>query len=89
MRRKTRPDLIWPSWRYGPDGESAIFNSASEVPFGWSRRPDFIQLDQVSSVDLNRDELVKALEEKGIEINPIWGKAHLKRILDGDISPTR
>jgi hypothetical protein len=25
----------WPSWRYGPNGEAQVFESASDVPKGW------------------------------------------------------
>lgn len=25
----------WPSWRYGPNGQSAIFHKAEDVPVGW------------------------------------------------------
>jgi hypothetical protein len=29
----------WPSWRYGPDGEAKIFQSAADVPEGWEDTP--------------------------------------------------
>jgi hypothetical protein len=29
----------WPSWRYGPNGESAIFQGDDEVPAGWLDHP--------------------------------------------------
>lgn len=29
----------WPSWRYGPKGESAIFEKAEDVPKGWQDHP--------------------------------------------------
>lgn len=29
----------WPAARYGPDGQSGIFNSAEEVPAGWRDHP--------------------------------------------------
>lgn len=29
----------WPSWRYGPEGQSAIFDSKEEVPTGWKDHP--------------------------------------------------
>lgn len=31
--------IPWPSCRYGPNGESAIFNSEDEVPKGWLDHP--------------------------------------------------
>lgn len=29
----------WPAWRYGPDGQKAIFESPEEVPEGWGDVP--------------------------------------------------
>lgn len=29
----------WPSWRYGPNGQSAVFNGPDEVPEGWGEIP--------------------------------------------------
>jgi hypothetical protein len=29
----------WPSWRYGPKGESAVFESEADVPAGWHDHP--------------------------------------------------
>lgn len=31
--------IPWPSCRYGPNGQSAIFNSEDEVPAGWVDHP--------------------------------------------------
>lgn len=30
----------WPSFRYGPDGESAVFVRPEDVPEGWADTPD-------------------------------------------------
>lgn len=27
--------VYWPSWRYGPGGQSAVFEKAEDVPVGW------------------------------------------------------
>jgi hypothetical protein len=32
----------WPSYRYGPNGESRVFLCAEDVPEGWSDTPDFV-----------------------------------------------
>lgn len=32
-------DQNWPAWRYGPNGESLIFQSEDEVPAGWEDHP--------------------------------------------------
>lgn len=29
----------WPAWYYGPEGQSSIFETASEVPEGWQDSP--------------------------------------------------
>jgi hypothetical protein len=32
----------WPSFRYGPNGESKVFQSAEDVPEGWQDSPNFV-----------------------------------------------
>ncbi len=32
----------WPSFRYGPNGESRVFQRAEDVPEGWSDTPNFV-----------------------------------------------
>lgn len=42
MLEETQPPYVyvaWPAWRYGPNGEAEIFNSAEEVPKGWGETP--------------------------------------------------
>ncbi len=31
--------MIFPSWRYGPDGSSRVCTSREDVPAGWSDHP--------------------------------------------------
>lgn len=78
----------WPSWRYGPNGESGIFQSPSDVPFGWTSKPGqvFSPLDAKPALD--RDKLISDLLAKGIEPHPAWGIGHMKKVLD-DGSSTR
>jgi hypothetical protein len=33
----------WPAWRYGPDGQSAVFNAEDEVPAGWASHPGLVK----------------------------------------------
>ena len=33
------PVVYWPSWRYGPGGQAAIFECAEDVPKGWEDHP--------------------------------------------------
>jgi hypothetical protein len=35
----TYQHVEWPSWRYGPNGEARIFESADDVPAGWTDSP--------------------------------------------------
>lgn len=94
MARRNKPDKgpVFPAWFYGPnEGECDVFNSPEDVPEGWGRKPgvpETIIVVQTTEI-LNRDELVAELKARGIDINPIWGDAHLKRIVDGDVSSTR
>lgn len=32
--------VLWPSWRYGPNGEAEIFETEDQVPAGWADHPD-------------------------------------------------
>jgi hypothetical protein len=32
-------DNQWPAWRYGPDGQSGVFESEADVPKGWEDHP--------------------------------------------------
>lgn len=36
----------WPGWFYGPNGQSAIFKSAAEVPKGWEDAPQKVRAAQ-------------------------------------------
>lgn len=36
IQGKTYTYQAWPSWAYGPNGESAIFESEAEIPKGWT-----------------------------------------------------
>lgn len=33
----------FPSWRYGPDGQAAVFDSAEDVPAGWCEHPSEVK----------------------------------------------
>lgn len=91
MRRREPVDRSWPGWRYGPDGEAAIFQCEADVPLGWTRKPGeqpepFTPKPAPEVLDVG--ELVLQLEQAGVEINPTWGVAHMKKVID-DLSSTR
>jgi hypothetical protein len=33
------PKKFWPAWRYGPAGESQVFDRPEDVPAGWEDHP--------------------------------------------------
>lgn len=35
--------MTFPSWRYGPDGEAAIFDDEDDVPAGWVDHPSKVK----------------------------------------------
>jgi hypothetical protein len=77
----------WPDLRYSPTGEAKLFQSAKDVPFGWTLKPPTNSMPRTTQV-LDRDELIAELTKKEIAIKPTWGTAHMKKVLDGDCSPT-
>jgi hypothetical protein len=40
MEKQPYAHQPWPSWRYGPDGASAVFETEQDVPAGWADHPD-------------------------------------------------
>jgi len=77
----------WPDIRYSPTGEIKLFYSAKEVPFDWSIKPPGTHFGKPAEA-LDKAALMAALTEKGIEINPTWGSAHMKKVLN-DCSTSR
>ena len=77
----------WPAWRFGPDGQSAIFNEESEVPYGWMKSPGEVFVPPPLPPVLNQEELEAALRAKGIEPLGHWGLAYMKELVDGISSP--
>ena len=81
MRR--RPEInskSWPSWRYGPNGEAAIFQTEAEVPHGWTRKPGEIY-EAPQPIGHDRDQLIADLEAKGVEVLGHWSNSYMKELL--------
>lgn len=81
MRRTSRLRPEWPAWRYGPDGESQMFNGPEEVPDGWTKtQPTLFEpiepLPQICEVSAS-----KKLEDLGVVVDPTWGNAKLQEML--------
>lgn len=70
----------FPSWRYGPDGESGVFNSADDVPKGWKDHPK-AQKPEETERRPSRAEFQKQLKTQGIPFDPTMSAAQLERLL--------
>lgn len=81
MLRQRRTKVEWPAWRYGPDGESEVFDSAEDVPAGWGATPSLAYVPREASPEICKESTIKALEDFGVVINPTWGTAHLRKML--------
>lgn len=82
MAKRNQPQKdFWPSWRYGPFGESAIFQRASDVPEGWARRPQDAFIP-TAPVHLDRNQLADQLRDKGITPLGHWSASYMKELLD-------
>ncbi len=73
---------MWPDLRYGPNGECKLFYAPEDVPHGWRQRPDQPYVVEHAPIALTKEELIEQLQNKGVEIDPRWGLAHLKKVLD-------
>jgi hypothetical protein len=90
--------MSWPSFRYGPNGESAVFKSASEVPAGWAEHPSGpfgapvvqrtvldVPVEAAADIPLTRAQIASALNERGIKFSKNTPTQHMyKKLLDSD-----
>lgn len=72
----------WPSWRYGPSGEAAIFQTEEEVPFGWTAKAGQVFVPPTPAVVLDREDIANQLLAKNITPHPTWSVAYMKEVLD-------
>lgn len=80
LARKQKPPS-WPSWRYGPKGQGEVFQSEKDVPFGWTKKPGQVYVPPPEPEALDRDQLIKDLETKGIEVLGWWSSSYMKGLL--------
>lgn len=76
----------WPSWRYGPNGQSGIFHSEEEVPEGWKDHPkdvgkDAVLIDPADSAPVNSDVAARILADTYSQAQLI---SHLKEMQESD-----
>jgi hypothetical protein len=58
----------WPAWRYGPNGEAAIFLRPEDVPEGWkdTQTAHFEPPPAPTPAPMERWEVVAALKGRGV-----------------------
>ena len=72
--------MYWPSWRFGPNGQRQIFQSADEVPLGWFETPAEAEEHDVNSSSapvmdveqwegLSKDDLFALLRNAGQKVH--------------------
>ncbi len=70
--------MIFPSWRYGPNGAAQIFESEEDVPEGWHDHPSHVPQEEVSELQ----QLRAAYREKfGKNPGPKWDEDTLREKL--------
>lgn len=65
--------VVWPSWRYGPKDQAAVFEREEDVPMGWEDHPSKVKdLDmdveqpQATPLSMTREQIVAGLKERNI-----------------------
>lgn len=82
----------WPAWRYGPNGQSQIFDNEDDVPPGWEDHPSKVgdAADEGPGSgapaespykDDTDAEVVAKLKERKLDYNEKWPRAKLEKIL--------
>jgi len=80
----------WPAWRYGPSGESGIFECEEDVPIGWMSTPDAKYEPPEPKTEIDEIAVANKLKELSNldKIDPTWGKAklweELQKVLNND-----
>jgi hypothetical protein len=76
-------DKGFPSFRYGPDGQSGVFQSAKDVPTGWKDHPSKVPgAPDPSKLEAepkrpSRAEMIKYLKGQEVEFKANLGGAQL------------
>ena len=67
----------WPAWRYGPDGQYAIFAQPEDVPDGWTKTPQQQLEVPECKPEICKESTIEQLQAANVEVDPRWGKAKL------------
>jgi hypothetical protein len=83
----------FPSFRYGPEGQSAVFQSAADVPSGWHDHPSKVKGAPDPSLDVGaprrpgKAEIMKDLKRLGVPFNPMTPASDLWTLLQSKQAP--
>lgn len=87
------PEKGFPSFRYGPDGQSAVFHSSADVPKGWFEHPSDVpgapDPSKIVAPPRRSDKAVimKDLKRKGVPFNPMTAGSALYALLQASETP--
>lgn len=82
MQRRRRNRIEWPAWWFNLDGESQLFEKAEDVPEGWTPKPPAVLYEiKEQSLTIDKEKVIKQLEEFGVSVDPRWGAAKLHATL--------
>lgn len=85
---------IWPSYRFGPDGEKRLFDKPEDVPADFGRSPPDNPVAKATTPpppaddsldDLKKSELIALAEEEHIDLDAIEGSGKNGNVLVDDI----
>lgn len=62
---KTYTHQSYPAWRFGPDGESQIFERAEDVPEGWSAEPQSQEVYALQRDAHTLEPVIPVLKKRG------------------------
>lgn len=79
-----QPDNAWPSWRYGPDGQEAIFHREEDVPEGWVDHPGKVGAESEAPKAKGRPKKVVATSETTTEVVDEPDPAEEPPVTEGD-----
>lgn len=79
-----KPD--WPQIWYGPNGEVNSYDGPLYIPRDFTpypQKPDPIK-EPPKSIRLDRSELIQALKDKGVTVDPRWSASKMEELLKED-----
>lgn len=79
---KLKTKVLWPSWRYSPEGEGKSFAGPEDVPEGWMTIEEHLARQEGERVpEDDVDALRAALDAKGVSYHHRAGAKRLAELL--------